>query len=261
MQSDFPDIMHDLLETANEVQQRFEKGFNSSKTRAHHDQYQGDKDIDSVALEILHQRGYGVFSEESGYSVPEESEVGVVVVIDPVDGSTNAAKGIPFSAVSMCAVVGGLPRIAIVRNLATGDTYIGDAGNGSFKNGKRLKSSGVVQVENAVIGLNGYSDRYLGWAQYRALGSAALELCMVAEGSLDGFIDLSKSSLASWDVMGGILICREAGASVLDDRKMDFHVNDLEQRKRLVAAGTRPLAEELCRRAWGTRDPDAVLEY
>ncbi|TAN26337.1 MAG: inositol monophosphatase [Actinomycetota bacterium] len=255
MPYDSEQIIHVFSETADAIAERVSGGVSWAKSGGHKGQHQGDVDADEIGIEIITRQGMTVYSEESGYTYPETPETSewanVVVVIDPVDGSTNASKGIPFYSVSLCAVVDGVPAIGMVRNLVSGDTYLGQAGLGSTKNGKAISPSDVTEISKAIVGINGYPSKYLGWAQYRAFGSAALELCMVSEGSLDGYIDLSKASLASWDVLGGLLICRESGATVLCQDGSDYAIADLKVRKRIVVAGTQELARGLHRKAWG----------
>ena len=64
--------------------------------------------------------------------------------------------------------------------------------------------------------LSGLPPGWLGWRQFRALGAVALDLCAVAEGRLDGYLDCSPSAHGPWDYLGGMLVCREAGALVED---------------------------------------------
>lgn len=252
MVTSMEEILESFDEVANGIENKLAVNNSWFKTGGHVGQYQGDVVADVAATEILERYGYRVFSEESGFSGPvaHDSNAQIIVVIDPVDGSTNASRGIPFYAVSLCAVVKDRPIAALVRNLASGDTYTASAGGGSFKNGAPIQSSGIREISDAIIGINGHSSKYLGWAQYRAFGSAALELCMVAEGALDGFIDLSRTFLASWDVLGGILICMEAQATVLGNDGTAYVVQDLAKRSRVAAAGTLELALELALRGW-----------
>ena len=63
-----------------------------------------------------------------------------------------------------------------------------------------------------MVGLSGYPPRRLGWKQFRALGAIALDLCAVAGGRLDAYVDCSPSAHGPWDYLGGLLVCREAGA-------------------------------------------------
>lgn len=240
-----------FYETADAIEERVTGGLSWAKSGGHKGQHQGDIEADEIGIAVLRSYGFAVFSEESGFTPNAEKgrDSDLVVVIDPVDGSTNASKQIPFYSVSLCAVVDGRPIVGLVRNLVTGDTYFAELGKGSTKNGTPIQPSAVTQVSKGVIGLNGYPDRHLGWAQCRSFGSAALELCMVAEGSLDGYVDLSKASLASWDILGGLLICLEAGATVMCLDGSSYIPVDLEARRKVVAAGTVELAEQLRTRA------------
>ncbi len=246
-------IIRAFIETADAIGAKVSSGLSWAERGGHKGQHQGDIEADRVGIEILTGYGFSVFSEESGFTGSHVLDLKskVTAVIDPVDGSTNASKGIPFYAVSLCAVVEGKPVVGLVRNLVSGDTYLAESGKGSTKNGRRLTASNVTDVSRAVIGLNGYSYKHLGWAQCRSFGSAALELCMVAEGSLDGYVDLSKASLASWDILAGLLICMESGASVMCQDGSSYDANDLEERKKVVVAGTMELARELRFRAFG----------
>jgi myo-inositol-1(or 4)-monophosphatase len=109
--------------------------------------------------------------------------------------------------------------------------------------------SSCTRVREAIIGLSGHPDRHLGWAQYRALGAVALDLCAVASGVLDGYLDCSVDAHGVWDYLGGLLVCEEAGAVVADVHGRDLVVRDHESRRTPVAGATRPLMEELRRLA------------
>ena len=75
-----------------------------------------------------------------------------------------------------------------------------------------------------MIALSGYPARPLGWNQFRALGAAALDLCAVACGMLDGYVDCLADAHGSWDYLGGMLVCHEAGAPVVDALGRDLVV-------------------------------------
>ncbi|MCB1250065.1 MAG: hypothetical protein KDB36_11690, partial [Acidimicrobiales bacterium] len=83
-------------------------------------QYRTDLAADAAAAEVLDGAGVGVLSEESGL---RNADAEVVVVLDPVDGSTNAARGVPWFATSLCAVDAVGPLAALVVNLATGERF------------------------------------------------------------------------------------------------------------------------------------------
>ena len=63
------------------------------------------------------------------------------------------------------------------------------------------------------MGISGFPGLYPGWAQFRALGAASLECCAVAEGVLDAYLVVGRSTLYSWDYLAGLLICREVGVA------------------------------------------------
>ncbi|HEX8769903.1 MAG TPA: inositol monophosphatase family protein, partial [Acidimicrobiales bacterium] len=83
-----------------------------------------------------------------------------------------------------------------------------------------------------------------GWRQVRALGAAALDLCAVATGQLDAFIDCSVAGHAPWDYLAAALICREAGAPIVDRLGRDLVVRSGNERRSPVAAATPALLEQ-----------------
>lgn len=205
-------------------------------------QYAADLIADAAALEVLDAVGVGVVSEESGRRRPDEP---VTVVVDPLDGSTNASRGVPWYATSLCAVVDGVARVALVADLAGGRRYEAVVGGGATCNGVPIAPSGADRLSGAFVGLSGYPSRYLGWRQYRALGAAALDLCAVADGTLDGYLDCSWNAHGVWDYLAGALVCSEAGAVVGDASGRDLLVLDPAQRRTPVAASTAGLQAEL----------------
>jgi fructose-1,6-bisphosphatase/inositol monophosphatase family enzyme len=205
-------------------------------------QYRSDLAADEAALAVLDAAGVGVLSEESGRHRPDRS---VCVVIDPLDGSTNASRGVPWYATSLCAVDEDGPVAALVVNLVTGDRFEATRGGGARRNGVPLAPSGCDRLSRALVGLSGYPPRYLGWKQYRALGAAALDLCAVAAGILDGYLDCSWNAHGSWDYLAGLLVCREAGARMVDAEGRDLVVVDHAARRTPIAASTPALLDEL----------------
>jgi fructose-1,6-bisphosphatase/inositol monophosphatase family enzyme len=205
-------------------------------------QHHSDLAADEAALGRLNAQGLPVLSEESGWHADAG---GVVVVVDPLDGSTNAAHGIPWFATSLCAVDDEGPRVALVTNQADGTTFTAVRGRGAFRDGVPIAPSGRVALRDAVVGLSGFPGRWLGWKQYRALGAAALDLCLVACGSLDAYIDCSHDAHGPWDYLGGVLICREAGATVGDALGRELVVLGHGDRRTPVAAATAGLFDEV----------------
>jgi fructose-1,6-bisphosphatase/inositol monophosphatase family enzyme len=201
-------------------------------------QYAIDLVADQAALEVLGGAPVTLVSEESGITGSRESAV--TVVLDPIDGSSNAARDIPYWATSICALDQEGPLAALVVNQATGTTYRAQRGGGATRDGVPLLPSPATRVEDAVVGISNLPGRMLAWKQFRALGSCALALCDVAGGSLDGYVD-SGSAHAPWDYLGGLLVCTEAGAVVIDRDDRPLAIADPSVRRKLVAAGTEPL--------------------
>ncbi len=205
-------------------------------------QYALDLVADAAALGVLGRAPVAVLSEESGWSGPSGAEL--TVVIDPVDGSTNASRNIPYWATSLCVLDGDGPLMALVINQATGVATTAVRGEGARREGLPIAPSKVERVEDAVVTLSGRPGHWLPWKQFRALGSAALSLCDVACGSLDGLVD-GGAWHAPWDYLGGLLICREAGAEIVDASGRELVVADSDVRRQVLAAATPALLEEL----------------
>ena len=205
-------------------------------------QYRSDLAADAVAVERLVAAGFGVLSEETGRHHPERP---TTVVVDPLDGSTNADRGIPWFATSLCAVDADGPVGAVVVDLARGVRYEAVRGGGARRDGRPIVPSGRAMLDDAVVGLSGWPGRHLGWRQYRALGAAALDLCAVADGTLDGYVDCSVDAHGSWDYLGGWLVCREAGAAVADAHGRELVVLDHAARRTPVAGATTAMLDQL----------------
>lgn len=205
-------------------------------------QHHSDLAADAAAVDVLLGASVGVLSEESGlHDVDRE----IVVIVDPLDGSTNAARGIPWFATSLCAVDQDGPRVALVTNLATGDRFEATRGRGARRNGAPITPNPTGSVDEAIIGLSGYPPGDMGWHQYRALGAIALDLCAVAAGVLDGYVDCSVDAHGVWDYLAAALICHEAGAVVVDAAGRDLLSLDPADRRTPVAAGTHALLDQL----------------
>ncbi len=206
-------------------------------------QYALDLVADEVALTVLHAAGLRVLSEESGLTGPPDAAVWVA--LDPVDGSTNASRGIPFFATSLCAVDGDGMLAATVANLATGTTYRAIRGGGATRDGQAISVGAPTKIDDAMIGVNGYPSAHMGWRQYRSLGSAALEICAVADGSLDGYVNVDRDGHGPWDYLGGALLVAEAGGVAIDVDHRDLVTLGHDDRRTVAAASDASLAHEL----------------
>jgi fructose-1,6-bisphosphatase/inositol monophosphatase family enzyme len=213
-------------------------------------QYFSDLAADEVAVAMLVDAGLGVLSEETGLHHPDRD---LVVALDPVDGSTNASRKVPWYATSLAAVDGDGIRAAVVVNQATGDRFEALRGAGATCNGRPLSTTGCPTMADAIVGLNGWPSAHLGWRQFRALGSAALDICAVGRGQLDAYIDCSDHAQAPWDYLGGVLVCREAGGLVVDAGGRDLLCLGLHDRRAPVAAASEKLLAEALEARAGLR--------
>lgn len=207
-------------------------------------QYAIDLVADAVALRELAGTDLGVLSEESGRTGPTDSAY--TVVLDPVDGSTNASRDLPYWCTSICALGPDGPEVALVVNQATGTRWSAIAGRGATRNGEPIRASDVTTIEDSFVSVSSVPAHPLGWKQCRILGSTALSLCDVASGAFDASFDV-ESANAPWDYLGGLLIASEAGASLRDAQGRRLDVADPDARRQIIAAGTAELADQLAR--------------
>jgi len=206
-------------------------------------QYELDLVADAAAIPLLVGAGLGVVSEESGVHNPERP---IRVVIDPVDGSTNASHRIPWYSTSACAVDGHGLRASVVVNQATGERFAAVRGGGADCDRSSIAPSHCTALSDAVVGLAGLPGGPLRARQSRAFGSAALDLCYVAAGRLDGYLACTATPQhGPWDYLGALLVCREAGALMADRMGRDLETIDWDARRSPVAAATQPLLDAL----------------
>ncbi|MFX1503663.1 MAG: inositol monophosphatase family protein [Promethearchaeota archaeon] len=150
-----------------------------------------------------------------------------VLIVDPIDGSNNAVRGIPFCSVSIAYAIGDhindIER-AVVLDLTTKDIYWAEKGKGSYLNDLRIYVSDFdipnecffeinLPMKNLMKNLNKLDPLIRKFYKIRILGSSALSLCQVAKGSMEIFINMRKSNRLV-DVAAGILILKEAGGRV-----------------------------------------------
>ncbi len=164
---------------------------------------------------------YGFWGEESG----KKDDQAQRWVVDPIDGTHSFAKGQYYWSISVALEVDGELLVGAVYAPALDDYYCAAQGEGAFKNGKRIKVSSEPELANSMIGtgfacLRSYLEdnnleRFCRIAQrttgQRRLGSAAMDLCLVADGQLDAFWE---QELNLYDIAAGVLIVREAGGTV-----------------------------------------------
>jgi len=241
-----PDELLDLFDACAAAQRAALATLHPERRRGRtdkHGQYALDLVADEAILPLLHAAGLRVLSEESGWTGPEDAAI--TVVLDPVDGSTNCSREIPYWSISLCAIDSEGPLAALVTNSATGQRNAAIRGGGATCDRRPIQTSTVERIEDSVIAVSGRPKAQLPWKQFRALGSSALTLCDVAAGRLDAFCDSLVDGHRPWDYLGGLLICQEAGAVVRDFEDRPLVTTDHDARRRLLAASTPALADAL----------------
>jgi fructose-1,6-bisphosphatase/inositol monophosphatase family enzyme len=213
-------------------------------------QYSADVVIDDVVVDMLEAAGFDVLSEESGAGSFEWPITGdqLLAVIDPLDGSTNASKGLPWFATSICIVDREGLRAALVAEQSGTETRFAAArGMGANCDGIPLRVIPHHDARTAVIGTNGVPPQAHGWWQFRTLGAAALDISLVAKGGLDGYVDYHDHGV--WDYLAALLICREAGATVGEAFGRELLVIDPSARRTPIVASSPELFNALAESA------------
>lgn len=229
-------LLEPLRTCAQEIGEAVSAGRHGGFSGARDSQYRLDVVADAIAVRVLRGAGFRVVSEESGVSGAGE----YTVVVDPIDGSTNCDHGVPFYATSLAVLREDELVAGVVVNQAIGTVYEAERGAGARRDGSPIAPSGVTQFSQAVVSFSGLPARHLGWAQYRALGAASLEICLVADGSLDAFTVAHHSTLNPWDYLAGILVVEEAGA-VAADADGETLVSEANVQRRPIVAATNEL--------------------
>lgn len=166
-------------------------------------------------------------------------------IIDPIDGTSNFIHRLPYTCVSIGLTINKEEIIGIVFNPITDEFFEARKGHGSFCNGEKISVTGLEDIEKAMFIMEFGSNRNpekmavkfknlftINKASHgiRAYGSAALNMCAVAQGRGDGYVE---HGIHCWDVVAGAVIVREAGGVVLDPSGRKF---DLMSRRCLAAA-------------------------
>ena len=184
---------------------------------------------------------YGMLAEEGGWLSGQED---IRWVVDPLDGTTNYAHGLPIFAVSIALEKSGEMVLGVVHDPMREETYTAERGEGATLNGEPIRVSDIDEPIRALIATGFPYDR----AQMpealdlfgrfealtrgmRRLGSTALDLCYVASGRLDGYYE---RGIWAWDIAAGSLILEEAGGKVTDYRGDTL---DLEGREIVASNG------------------------
>jgi len=199
-----------------------------------------------------------VLSEEAGLGGDPDGST--LAIVDPLDGSSNFARGIPFYCTSVAVVEGDSfedVKVGVVRDLVTGDVYHAVRGRGAKRNGVRVQASRVNDVSRAVLGIDisrGRSELIARLAPLISVasrqvhfGANALELSYLADGTIDAFIDM-RGKIRIVDLAAAYLVATESGAEITDPRGNELRaVFDLKHRLSFVASANVHLHKEILR--------------
>ena len=220
-----------------------------------------DLAAEKAIIEVLldHDLSFTLISEESGIKEFGNKPSTCYVTVDPIDGTTNLVRGLPFYCSSIA--VSRKPTLSAVFAASVTDlfhdiTYTALEGKGVFRDGKKITTSELASLDEAVIGLdlNTYkvkavapqlSDLIQATKHIRHFGANALELCYVADGLTDAFVDI-RGKLRTTDVAAGFFIIKEAGGTVTSPEGKPIDVRlDPKQTLKFVASGNKEIHKRI----------------
>ena len=175
---------------------------------------------------------YSIIAEET-----LQEEFNNSIIIDPIDGTTNFAHHIPHCAISIGIYENKSSKYAIIYNPILNELFYAKRGEGAYKNGKKIEVSNQDDFQRSFIATgfpysSAENEDDLKWVinklkhilprcqDIRRLGSAALDLCYVAEGKYEGFYEIN---LKPWDVSAGMLIVSEAGGIISNEYGNEYN--------------------------------------
>jgi NAD+ kinase len=218
-----------------------------------------DKIAENTVLDYIQRNNVplNVLSEEIGFVDNGAEET---LVLDPIDGTSNAIAGVPLFTISMAVGKKSMSDIhtAYLQNLVTGDIITAEKGKGAFKNGCRIHAKKRSDLDDLFVMIymgNGAHRSSFELAKRvkssRAYGCASLEMELVAEGEADAFVmnaERYSRGIRVVDIAASILILREAGGEAFDlnGNVLDMKF-DLESRANFVAFGDRRVYDFITR--------------
>jgi len=228
-----------IIDIVKEAGKIFIDGYNNKKSI----EFKGKKDLvtqyDKEIEKFLIQRfsssfkNFNIIAEESDNN---EVKFGNSIIIDPIDGTTNFVNRVPHCAISIGVYKNKKPYIGIVYNPILDELYRAKTENGAYLNDKLLKVSNDINFQTSLISTgfpytSATNKDDLNWViknlkrvlpkcqDIRRLGSASIDLCMVANGVYEGYYEIN---LKPWDVSAGILILKEAGGKVTNHYNSNY---------------------------------------
>jgi myo-inositol-1(or 4)-monophosphatase len=227
-----------------------------------HTTMQFDREAEDIIISGLIESGHGfeIMTEERP-SFNTSTDPQYRIVIDPVDGSNNVARGIMTAGVALAVLPIDMPispenvQWALVGELFSGTVYQAQQGGGAFRNGRRCQVSDIIHLKDAIVGMN-FDGRDLTSlskllikkpvpGKIRRTGSSAMDIVYVASGAYDAFVDIGDV-LTGESFLASLSIVLEAGGCVSDQEGKSLHpITTLTKGYSLVVAGTEQLHQEL----------------
>jgi myo-inositol-1(or 4)-monophosphatase len=220
-----------------------------------------DLAAENAIVETLktHDLSFTLVSEEAGIKEIGKKPKAHYVTVDPIDGTTNLSRGLPFYATSIA--ISNKPELAYVKagmvvDLHNDVTYTAFLGKGAYRNGERIETSKIKSLDEAVVGVdfNAYKIKVdvstvaaliENIKHTRHFGANAPEICFVAAGLTDAFIDLRRK-IRTTDIAASFLIVKEAGGVVTDQHNRPINVNlDPKQTLSFIASGNTELHKKI----------------
>ncbi len=237
-QIDCKKTLRSILELARQVGDRISRSAHKTKRI----DYKGEIDLvtqfdrksqDLIVKQLIREfPDYGVLSEEN---ISRDADAPIKWIVDPLDGTTNFAHGLPIWAISIALEHRGSILLGVVYDPCRREMFYAIKGNGAFLNKAKIRVSRVKKLDESLLvtgfpydvrsakdnNLDHFSNFAVRAQAVRRLGSAALDLCYTACGRFDGYWELK---LSPWDQAAGSLILREAGGKISDFKGNEFSI-------------------------------------
>lgn len=230
-----------LIKIIKEAGKILKKGYYSDKEVS----FKAKKDLVTkydVAVENYLKKEFNKYFEEFNL-IAEESDNSKVefnnsIIIDPIDGTTNFVNGVPHTAISVGVYKNKKPYLGVVYNPILDELYVAKVGKGAFLNGVKLKVSSEDDLQKSLIAtgfpytsgsneddlndvLKKVKDVLPHCQDLRRLGSASIDLCMVARGTFEAYYEMN---LKPWDVSAGVLVLSEAGGKITNIKGGEYNL-------------------------------------
>lgn len=246
-------MQKELIKIIKKAGKILEKGFYSKKEV----NFKAKKDLvtkyDLAVEEFLKKefskkfKEFNIIAEESNNS---DIEFNNSIIIDPIDGTTNFVNGVPHCAISVGVYRDKKPYIGVVYNPILDELYFAKHKKGAFLNGKKIAVSSENSLQKSLLATgfpysSGENTKDLkdvikkienilpNCQDLRRLGSASIDLCLVASGVYEGYYEMN---LKPWDVSAGVIILSEAGGKITNIGGTNF---DMFKDKYIVASNSK----------------------